>query len=93
MEFAEKNKNNMTPEMWSTIPTTHEVVVIGSRRWLHLLRISWRRSIINSGGDEVRRFALKEAKQSKDGGTRKLNLPNLKKKLFLKDVGLLATGT
>uniref|UniRef100_A0A9I9EF45 Uncharacterized protein n=1 Tax=Cucumis melo TaxID=3656 RepID=A0A9I9EF45_CUCME len=68
----------MTPEMWSTILTTHEVVVIGSRKWLHLLRISWRRSVINSGGDEVRRFALKETKQSKDGGTRKLNPSNLK---------------
>ena len=57
--------------------------MIGSRRWLHLLRISWRRSIINSGGDEVRRFALKEAKQSKDGGTRKLNPSNLKLRLYL----------
>uniref|UniRef100_A0A9I9EIQ7 Uncharacterized protein n=1 Tax=Cucumis melo TaxID=3656 RepID=A0A9I9EIQ7_CUCME len=68
----------MTPEKWSTILTTYEVVVIGSKRWLHLLWISWRRSVINSGGDEVRRFALKEAKQSKDRGTRKLNPWNLK---------------
>uniref|UniRef100_A0A9I9E2Q6 Uncharacterized protein n=1 Tax=Cucumis melo TaxID=3656 RepID=A0A9I9E2Q6_CUCME len=55
-----------------------KVVVIGSKRWLHLLRISWRRSVIDNGGDEVRRFALKEAKQSKDGGTRKLNPSNMK---------------
>uniref|UniRef100_A0A9I9E5H6 Uncharacterized protein n=1 Tax=Cucumis melo TaxID=3656 RepID=A0A9I9E5H6_CUCME len=59
-----------------------EVVVIGSRRWLHLLRISWRRSVIKSGRDEVRRFALKEAKQSKDGGTRRLNPSNLKLRLY-----------
>uniref|UniRef100_A0A9I9E8B9 Uncharacterized protein n=1 Tax=Cucumis melo TaxID=3656 RepID=A0A9I9E8B9_CUCME len=68
-----KSSHLITPMNHST-----EVVVIGTRRWLHLLRISWRRFVINSGGDEVRRFALKEAKQSKDGGTRKLNPSNLK---------------
>uniref|UniRef100_A0A9I9EDY3 Uncharacterized protein n=1 Tax=Cucumis melo TaxID=3656 RepID=A0A9I9EDY3_CUCME len=51
---------------------------------LHLLRISWRRSVINSGGDEVRRFVLKEAKQSNDGGTRKLNPSNMKEEVVLK---------
>ena len=55
--------------------------MIGSKRWLHLLWISWRRSVIDNGGDEVRRFALKEAKQSNDGRTRKLNPSNMKFRL------------